>query len=96
MKTPLTVLPIRKIFTFAGILSSMLSAIPDINAMVASIYEEKFLGFSTSVTETHNTDYSTAVDDISEIWNRTVWIANDKKTPEERQPTLDDPPTGLT
>ena len=80
MKTPLTVLPTRKIFTYTGILSLMLSAVPAANAMVASIYEEKFLGFSTSVTETHNTDYSTAVDDISEIWNRTVWIENEKDT----------------
>ncbi|MBQ9758872.1 MAG: hypothetical protein IJW12_03770 [Opitutales bacterium] len=69
-----------RFFTFAGTLALALSAVPAANAMVASIYEEKFFGFSTSVTETHNTDYSTATTDISEIWNRTVWIAGDGGT----------------
>ncbi|MBQ6705563.1 MAG: hypothetical protein IJN19_06150 [Opitutales bacterium] len=69
-----------RFFALAGTLALAFSAVPAANAMVASIYEEKFFGFSTSVKETHNTDYSTATTDISEIWNRTVWIADDGGT----------------
>lgn len=69
-----------RFFTLAGTVALAFSAVPAANAMVASIYEEKFFGLSTSVTETHNTDYSTATTDISEIWNRTVWIAGDGGT----------------
>ncbi|MBP3303113.1 MAG: hypothetical protein J6L64_08295 [Opitutales bacterium] len=72
-------LPAR-FFTFAGTIALAFSAVPAANAMVVSIYEEKFFGFSTSVTETHNTDYSAAATDISEIWNRTVWIEGDGGT----------------
>ena len=69
-----------RFFALAGTLALAFSAVPAADAMVASIYEEKFFGFSTSVKETHNTDYSTATTDISEIWNRTVWIADDGGT----------------
>ena len=52
-----------RFFTFAGTLALALSAVPAANAMVASV----------NGTETHNL---TPTSNITEIWNRTVWIAD--------------------
>ncbi len=55
-----------RLLSLTGTLALPFFAVPAANAMVASV----------NGTETHNTDYSTATTDISEIWNRTVWIAD--------------------
>lgn len=52
-----------RFFTFAGTFALALSAVPAANAMVASV----------NGTETHNL---TPTSNITEIWNRTVWIAD--------------------
>ena len=79
MKTPLTVLPTRKIFTYTGILSLILSAVPAANAMV--VYNSAEASFAGAAYKgSHNTDPATATTDISEIWNRTVWTGNGTAT----------------
>jgi len=63
----------------AGALS-LLFCVPAANAMVASIYEKEHIWSTPTITETHNTDYSGATANISEIWNRTVWTGNGTAT----------------
>lgn len=69
-----------RFFALAGTLALAFSAVPAADAMVASIYEREHIWSTPTITENHNTDYSGATANISEIWNRTVWIADDGGT----------------
>lgn len=69
-----------RFFALAGTLALAFSAVPAADAMVASIYEKEHIWSTPTITETHNTDYSGATANISEIWNRTVWTGNGTAT----------------
>lgn len=79
MKTPLAILPIRKIFISAGMLTLMISAVPAANAMVVHNSDEASSA-GTDYKGTHNTDPATAPTDISKIWNRTIRTGNGTAT----------------
>ena len=50
--------------------------VPAARAMVSSVYEKKNFWTEATVTEIHNTNFTTAATDISEIWNRTIRTGN--------------------